>query len=251
MAIRTILIDDEADARFALRNFLQTYCEDVEILDEATTVVRALEIIPQLEPDLVFLDVRLSPGSGFDILKRLDSTPFAVIFVTAYDEYALRAIRFSALDYLLKPIDPDELEAAVEKVRQGLTQEKTEPDPRISLFKSQLQMPQQEGRIVLPTMDGFVLRDVKSIVRCEAERNYTHFYFVDGSKMLIPKTLKVYDELLTALGFYRVHQSHLLNLQQIVEYKRRKKGGIAHLSNGEEIPVSESRKDGFMQHFLK
>ncbi|MEL7531074.1 MAG: LytTR family DNA-binding domain-containing protein [Bacteroidota bacterium] len=251
MTIRTLIIDDEADARFALRNYLQTYCEEVEILEEIATVERALAVIPQHEPDLVFLDVRLSPGSGFDILERLDATPFAVIFVTAYDEYALRAIRFSALDYLLKPIDPDELEAAVGKVRQGLNQNKAEADPRISLFKSQLQMPQQEGRIVLPTMEGFVVRDVKSIVRCEAERNYTHFFFVDGSKMLIPKTLKVYDELLCDLGFFRVHQSHLLNLKQIVEYKRRKKGGIAHLINGEEIPVSESRKEGFMQHFLR
>ncbi|MEM6343103.1 MAG: LytTR family DNA-binding domain-containing protein [Bacteroidota bacterium] len=251
MAIRTLLIDDEADARFALRNYLHTYCEDVEILEEVATVERAVAVIPQLEPDLVFLDVRLSPGSGFDILERLSATPFAVIFVTAYDEYALRAIRFSALDYLLKPIDPDELEAAVEKVRHSLKQAKTEADPRISLFKSQLQRPQQEGRIVLPTMEGFIVRDVKAILRCEAERNYTHFFFLDGSKMLIPKTLKVYEGLLSALGFYRVHQSHLLNLQQIVAYKRRKKGGMAHLTNGEEIPVSESRKEGFMQHFLQ
>ncbi|MEL6589362.1 MAG: LytTR family DNA-binding domain-containing protein [Bacteroidota bacterium] len=251
MMIKTILVDDEADARFTLKAYLQSYAEEIDILAEVGTVERALAVIPQLEPDLVFLDIRLSPGSGFDILSRLDTVSFAVIFVTAYDEYALRAIQFSALDYLLKPVDPDLLDQAITKVRRRLEKETSAQDPRLSLLQTQLQLPKQEGRLVLPTMEGFIVKDIKRIIRCEAERNYTHFYFADRTKMLVPRTLKVYDELLSPLGFCRVHQSHLLNLQQIEEYKRRKKGGIAILAQGQEIPVSESRKEGFLQQFLK
>lgn len=247
--VRTIIVDDEEDARVTLSNYLNTYCKTVEIIAVADSVSSGLAAIESHKPDLVMLDVRLSPGSGFDILEQVPEINFEVIFVSAYDEYAMKAIRFSALDYLLKPVDIDDLKVAIEKVSG-----KQPPDSRkiqYEIFKENLNsLNEQFGRIVLPTLEGFVVVEVKTIVRCEADRNYTQIFFLNGKKAVIPRTLKVYEELLSNLGFFRVHQSHLINLQQVVEYKRRKKGGIAILKDDNEIPVSESRKDAFMQQFL-
>lgn len=247
--IRTLIIDDETDARFTLRSHLENFCQGVEIIAEAQDVAGGVAAIRKHRPELVFLDIRLSPGSGFDILERIETIDFHVVFVTAYDEYAMRAIRFSALDYLLKPVGIEELQNALAKLRQQ--QDDPLGDLRYKIFQENLSAINKEfSRIVLPTMEGFIVQDVKEIIRCEADRNYTHFFLENGKKVVIPRTLKTYDELLSSLGFYRVHQSHLINLKQIVEYKRRKKGGIAILKDGMEVPVSESRKDGFMKRFL-
>ncbi|MEM7371506.1 MAG: LytTR family DNA-binding domain-containing protein [Bacteroidota bacterium] len=247
--IRTLLIDDEADARFTLRNQLAMSCPEIEIVGEAHSVETALNAIAQYEPELIFLDVRLSPGSGFDILKQVSEITFDVIFVTAYDAYAMQAIRFSALDYLLKPVDPEELREAVDKLsaKKGGEEEAV----RYEVFKDNLEARNEQfDRIVLPTLEGFLVQEVQEIIRCEADRNYTHFFLQGKKKQVIPRTLKVYDELLGGLGFYRCHQSHLINVKQVREYKRRKKGGIAFLHDGTEIPVSESRKEGFIQQFM-
>ncbi len=247
--IRALIIDDEEDARFTLRNALENYCQNVQVLGEARDVAGGVKALQEMDPDLVFLDIRLSPGSGFDILEQLPEIRFQVIFVTAYNEYAMRAIRFSALDYLLKPVDIAELQQALERMR---TQQQ---DPlgrlRYKIFQENLRaMNETYSRIVLPTMEGFLVQEVKEIIRCEADRNYTHFFLLNGKKTVIPRTLKTYDELLSQLGFCRVHQSHLVNLKQITEYKRRKKGGVALLRDGTEIPVAESRKDAFIERFL-
>ena len=218
-------------------------------MGEAHSIETGLNAIAQYEPELVFLDVRLSPGSGFDILKQLPEIEFEVIFVTAYDSYAMQAIRFSALDYLLKPVDPEELREAVDKI----TTQKVEGEEQVryEVFKDNLNARnEQYDRIVLPTLEGFVVQEVQEIIRCEADRNYTHFFLENKRKQVIPRTLKVYDEMLRELGFFRVHQSHLINLKRVKEYKRRKKGGIAILQDGTEIPVSESRKAGFVQQFM-
>ncbi|MEZ4776142.1 MAG: LytTR family DNA-binding domain-containing protein [Bacteroidia bacterium] len=246
--IRALIIDDEEDARVILRSYLSMYCEMVEVVGEADGVKTGLNAIQTLKPDLVFLDVRLSPGSSFDILQQLEELNFDIIFTTAYDEYAVRAIRFSAIDYLLKPVDVDELVKAVGKAGEKKREEGRKI--RYDIFKENLGiLNEQFGRIVLPTMDGFVVVEVKNIVRCEADRNYTQFFFVDGKKTTIPRTMKVYEELLSNLGFFRAHQSHLINLQQVTAYKRRKKGGIAILQDHTEVPVSENRKDEFIERF--
>lgn len=246
--IRTILIDDEEDSRIILKNYLAIYCPEVEVIAEANGVASGLESIQDYQPELVFLDVRLSPGSSFDILQQVSEINFEIIFVTAYDAYAVRAIRFSAIDYLLKPVDVDELVKAVSKAGEKLKQDGTHV--RYEIFKENLNvLNEQFGRIVLPTMEGFIVAEVRNIVRCEADRNYTKFIFADGKQMMIPRTLKIYDELLSQQGFFRVHQSHLVNIQQVTEYKRRKKGGIAILRDQTEIPVSENRKDRFIDHF--
>ncbi|MEL6673432.1 MAG: LytTR family DNA-binding domain-containing protein [Bacteroidota bacterium] len=244
--LRTLLVDDEEDARFMVRTYLEKFCPQVDVIGEAHSVETALRAIQQDEPDLVLMDVRLSPGSGFDVLEQLPEVNFATIFITAHDEYAMRAIRFSALDYLLKPVDVEELAAAIEKARP-----REEADLRMDIFRENLRHPSDHfDRIVLPTMEGFIVQEVKDILRCEADRNYTHVILINGKKMVIPRTLKTYDELLSRLGFFRTHQSHLVNLKQVAEYKRRKKGGIAILKDRTEIPVSDSRKDGFIESFL-
>lgn len=248
--LRTILIDDEEDARVILRSFLESHCPQVEIIGEADSVKSGIELIQSASPDLVFLDVRMSPGTGFDVLEGVEEVNFQTIFVTAHDEYAVRAIRVSALDFLLKPVDIEELISAVEKVSQEGTS--TTEDVRYQVIKEELAQPSsQTGRMVLPTQEGFQVVATESIVRCEADRNYTIFWFDTGKKVLIPKTLKFYEELLTPSGFFRIHQSHLVNLSYIVEYKRRKKGGIIFLKDKLELPIAESRKMNFQRMFLR
>jgi two-component system LytT family response regulator len=241
--IKAILIDDEENARITLGGLLDGFCPEVKVVAEAETVEKGIAAILEHEPDLVFLDIRLNPGSGFDVLDALDSIDFEVIFVTAYNEYAIRAIRFSALDYLQKPVDVDDLVAAVDRLKEKQKEDKTAL--QFEIFKDALNA--QYGRIVLPTLEGFVVVELKEIIRCEADRNYTHFFLHPNRKLTISRTLKVYDELLGENGFVRIHQSHLINLAQIREYKRRKKGGIIFLADGTELPVSESRKDELMR----
>lgn len=251
MRLSTLLIDDEADARAVLRAHLQKHCPEVEVAAEAASVKAAIEAIDHHQPDLVFFDVRMTPGTGFDVLEGVAAVNFHTIFVTAHDEYAVRAIRVSALDFLLKPVDPDELVAAVEKVRQVANSRSRKADVRYEVFREEmLRSGNQTGRMVLPTQEGFQVVNIDSIVRCEADRNYTRFWFENGQKALISRTLKSYEELLVPSGFFRIHQSHLVNLSYIVEYKRRKKGGILFLRDGTELPVSETRKMSFQQIFL-
>ena len=248
--IRTIIIDDEEDSRVILRNYLEMYCDGIEVVGEGEGVNSGVDLIKTQKPELVFLDVKLSPGSGFDVLQQLPEVEFEVIFVTAYDEYAVKAIRFSAIDYLQKPIDVDELIRAVKKAQEKILSLDEGSKLRYQIFKENLNTGSDNyGRIVLPTMEGFVVVDVNTIQRCEADRNYTVFYFLDQKKVVIPRTLKIYDELLSSMGFFRCHQSHLINLKQVIEYKRRKKGGIAILEDNTEIPVSETNKTRFMEQF--
>jgi len=219
------------------------YCEHVQVVGEADTVKHAIKVIQEAQPDLLFLDIRLNPGSGFDVLQQLEEINFELIFVTAYGEYAIRAIRFSALDYLQKPIDVDELQAAVTRMIEK--RQSTPQGLQLEVFRDALNA--QYGRIVLPTLEGFVVVELNQIIRCEADRNYTHFWLEDAKKLTISRTLKVYEELLDESGFVRIHQSHLVNIAHIREYKRRKKGGILLLADRSELPVAESRKEKLMR----
>lgn len=249
--LRTILVDDEEDARVILSSYLDTYCPEVEIIARASGMDEAVRLIDDLQPELVFLDVKMHPGTGFDVLEQVTFTSFQTIFITAYDEYAVRAIKVSALDFLLKPIDSEELVAAVEKVRSRVDSTGSS-DVRYQIARDEFAGdPAGHGRMVLPTQEGFQVVDIESIVRCEADRNYTIFWFEDGNKALISRTLKFYEELLSGSGFFRIHQSHLLNLSFIVEYKRRKKGGIVILKDRTELPVAETRKMNFQKMFLR
>ena len=235
--IRAVIIDDIAEARGVLKKDIQTYCSNIEVIGEAEGVVSGAKLIKELKPDLVFLDIQMQDGSGFDLLAILSDTKFKLIFTTASDQYAVKAFKFSAVDYLLKPIDPDELMAATQRIDA-----QNEPTNRISLLKENLEQPK---RIALNTLDKIHIAQVDEILRCESSVNYTTFFFVDGTKLLVTKTLKEFNTLLDGHGFIRVHQSHLINTQFIREFS--KSTGTLVLKDGTNVPVSTRKKQVLME----
>ncbi|MEM8526012.1 MAG: LytTR family DNA-binding domain-containing protein [Bacteroidota bacterium] len=236
--ITAIIVDDEANNRENLRLALQTYCKEIEIVGEADSAITALDVIQDKQPELVFLDISMPLGDGFQLLESLPKIDFDIIFVTAYDQYAIRAIKFCAIDYLLKPIDALELKKAVNRVLINQSQKREQQ--KVQLLMANMQ--QQQQKIALPQSDHVEFVAVSEIIRCEGEKNYTWFYLQDGRKLLVSQTLKEYVELLEDAQFFRVHQSHLINLNQIAKYSRRD-GGFVTMSNSSRIPVARSRKD--------
>ena len=248
--LKTIIIEDEESGRETLRNYLQKYCPQVEILEECPDIKDGKMAIDKHQPDLVFLDVEMPFGNAFDLLEQLAEINFEIIFVTAYSQYAIKAINYSASYYILKPIDIEELEKAVEKVIEKIEQKNkggNQLQTRILLENIQAEQNRYK-KIVLPVLDGFDVANVNDIIRCEANDNFTNFYFIDGSKKVICRTLKFYDEVLQDAGFIRVHRSHLINTQYIKSYKKGK-GGIVIMSDNSHIDVSASKKQELMNWF--
>lgn len=243
--IRGIIIDDEPDSRSAISNILRLYCNNIEIAGEAGSVSEGLSLIAGEKPDVVFLDIQMNDGTGFDLLEMVKEIAFQIIFVTAYDQYALRAIKFSALDYILKPVDPQQLISAVEKIRLRPA-EFDEVTQKLNIL---LRNKNGFERITLPTLDGYNFVDIKDIIRCEAESNYTRFHFNTGKKVLVTRTLKEFEEYLAPLNFYRVHQSHLVNLKYVDQYIKGD-GGTVIMIDGAQVEVSRRRKEGFLALML-
>ncbi len=244
--LRTLIIDDEAKPRKALNNLIDYYCKDVLIVGEAFDVVSGREAIAKFEPDLVLLDVEMPDGTGFDLLKSLDDIDFKVIFITAHEQYALKAIKFSALDYLLKPVSPDELVEAIHKAERS---KKEELNVKLNAFNENFRRQEQlPSKIVLNTSNNIYVIDIADIIRCESDQNYTRI-FVKGREMIIvSRTLKEFDEILSEQGFFRVHQSHLINLVYIDHYEKGL-GGTLVMKNKTRIPVSSRRKERFLRLF--
>ena len=239
--MRTVLIDDMATARESLRNDLKTYAPDIQIIGEAKGVVEGAKLIRQEKPDVVFLDIQMKDGSGFDLLEILGETPFHLVFTTAHDGFAIKAFRFSAIDYLLKPIDPDELKEALAKIRQ------TTPTPaeNVQALLNNVQE-KKHTRLALHTMEKIHVVHVKDILRCESSANYTIFHFTDKRQLLVTKTLKEFDKLLSGQGFMRVHQSHLVNSEYIKEFVKTD-GGYLIMSDSDSVPVSSRKRSEVMQ----
>lgn len=239
--LTAVIIDDENNARELLAGLLRLYCPDITIVGEADGVVSGIETINRLEPDVVFLDIQMPDGTGFDLLKQFASINFKYVFVTAYQEFAIRAFKFSAIDYILKPIDPSDLIVAVDKLQHSLLAEET--NKKFVAFIDNIQWHEEDPqKIVLRTTDSVIVAEKDSIVRCESENNYTLFNFIDRPNVLVSKTLKEYEELLTPSGFFRVHQSHLVNMKFVASYKRYPESYVT-LTNGEHIPVSVRKRD--------
>jgi two-component system, LytTR family, response regulator len=239
--IRAIIIDDEKKARETIRNMVGLYCKNTEIIGEAGNIKTAAELIHDLKPDLVFLDIRMPQGSGFDLLMKLEHIDFRVIFITAYAEYAIKAFKFSAIDYLLKPVNPDELVAAVNKVQTLV--EKENLNLRLEAFMSNMDnIARDIKKIVLRTSDSIHVVNIRDIIRCEADGNYTCFYLLNEKKILVSNTLKEYDEMLTPYRFFRTHQSHLVNIDHIEKYDK-KAGGVLVMKDRSEVPVSVRKKE--------
>ncbi len=247
--LKVIIIDDEKEACELLESYAKSLSpENLELLGRAHTVESGAQLIEATQPDLVFLDVKLSPGSGFDILNHFEHIDFQVIFTTAHQEYAVKAIRFAAIDFLLKPIDIHEFEAAISRAREKIATDTQ--NGRMEVFKEILSNSKASfSRIVLPTIDGFIIEKTDEILFCKADGNYTHFHLRNGQKMVVSKTLKTFESILRDQGFFRGHISYLINIEQIKSFKRHKKGGAIFLNDGTEIPLSESRKKEFMQIF--
>ena len=253
--IRSIIIDDEEKSRKLLANMLEEYCENIMIVASVESVESAVNSIKQFQPDLVFLDIVMPGEDGFSLLTKLDEIKFEVIFTTAYGEYAIKALRENALDYLLKPIDVEELRNAVNRARKKIshrsnTIETTIGEKMTRLLEKYHSLNIQADKIGIPTENGLIFISINDIALCKAEGNYTEIYFVDTvKKEVVSKTLKEFEKLLESYNFLRVHRSYLINLNNIKEYHRSNQtteldatGGCIVLINGLTVPVSKGRR---------
>ncbi len=236
--IKAILIDDIEQARITLKKDLEVYAGDVEVIAEAGGVVEGARLLRTLQPDVVFLDIQMQDGSGFDLLDILPDIPFKIIFITASDAHAIKAFRYAAIDYLLKPVDPDELVASIDKLRREQVNENAKYKLLNESLKNHLK---PHTKLALHTQEKIHVADIQDIIRCESNVNYTEFFFRDGKKLLVTKTLKEFEDLLTDHGFFRVHQSHLVNTKFIREFIKAD-GGSIMMANGQTVPVSTRKR---------
>jgi two-component system LytT family response regulator len=243
--IKAIIIDDEKTSRDALAGLLKRYCPQVEILDQADGVESAKEVIKKHEADVLFLDIQMPDGSGFKLLEEVGEELSAyVIFTTAFDQFAIKAIKYSALDYLLKPILVEELIASVKKLERMKDSGETQGNMRV-LIENVHQKDKEPKKIVLSTSDGVFVIEVNDVIRCQSDNYYSIFHFTNGKHLLISKTLKESEELLQDRNFFRPHKSHLINIKHIKTYIKAKSTII--LSDGTEIPVSRRKKEKVME----
>jgi len=243
MKLKSIIVDDEANSRKILRNYLFKYCPSVEIIGEAENVDQALSLIRNHSADLVFLDVEMPYGNAFDLLDKVGDKSFETVFVTAYDHYALDALNAHASYYLMKPVSIDELIKAVDYVAEVKTREAA-LDNQILSTKTKI----VEGKITIPQQDGFEILNTSEILYCKADDNYTEIYLKNQKKKLVSKTLKYFEDALTDMGFARIHKSYLVNVNEIIKYVKGK-GGSVILSSGKEIGVSGSKKAKLLSYF--
>ncbi len=238
--MRAIVVDDESGARSYLVNLLENYIKDIEIVGEADGVENGKKLIAEKKPDLLFLDVQMQDGTGFDLLAGIDRSNLQVIFVSAHDYFAITAIKFSAVDYLVKPVEPIELQKAVEKIRQQKSL--TEVQKKLDLLLSNVN---KIEKIALPSLNGIEFVKLDDIVRCEAESNYTVFYLINGEKIVVSKTLKDYEDILSRNNFFRIHKSVIINIKYLKKYIKGD-GGTVIMEDGSELVVSRRRKDDFL-----
>jgi two-component system, LytTR family, response regulator len=239
--ITAIIIDDERNSRDSLRKLIERYCPQVQVIAEADGCQSGIEVIRNHNPDVVFLDVQMSDGSGFNLLEALGIVYFEVIFITAYDQYAIQAIRFSALDYLLKPVIPEELENAVQTLTR--VKERRMVNKKIDVLLDSIKHPEKHpGKLVLHTADKIHVVDTTSIVHCESDDYYTRLYLNDGKQIMISKTLKEVEEMLKDFPFIRTHKSHLVNTAYIRSFDK-DSGGALILEGGIRIPVARRKRD--------
>jgi len=247
--INAIIVDDEETSRITLSKLVEMYCPEVQVLELCDSVGSAKKAIEKSGPDLVFLDVEMPYRNGFALLEEIKSPGFNVIFTTAYNHYAIKAIKYSALDYLLKPIDGDELTRAIDKIRKQQS-DKTKLMPDFELLLSNLQAKGKSVRIAIPTFDGLQMVNAEEIVKCTASESYTEIVLSKGSKLLVSRILKEYEELLSDLNFFRVHNSCLINLSHVVKYVKGD-GGYVIMSNGDSVEVSRRKKNELLNKLTR
>lgn len=240
--MQSIIVEDKAYIRKGLLNLLELIETDVRVVGECESVKEAVIVANACKPELIFLDINLTDGNAFEFLEQTKHLEFKVIFITAYEEFALKALKMGAVDYLLKPVDIEELKIALDKVKQLSV---TEQKQKISVAKKVWQ--NQDDKLILSLQDSFQVVDLNELMYCESDKGYTTFYCNDGKKHLVSKTLKEFEERLTNANFTRPHQSFMVNLKFIDKYD---KSGVIHLKNGKKIPVSSRKKEQFVTAFL-
>ncbi|MEP0212474.1 MAG: LytTR family DNA-binding domain-containing protein [Cellulophaga sp.] len=242
MKLNAIIVEDEANSREILTNYLTKYCPTVHLLGEAASIKEGLELIKKHQPDLIFLDVEMPFGNAFDLLDQVPNRTFETVFVTAYNQYAMDALNSHAAYYLMKPINIDELIKAVEYVGEIRSKENALEDQILQPKTNKI-----DGKITLPQQDGFQVLNVADILFCKADDNYTEIY-LENKKILVSKTLKYFEEAMADFPFARIHKSYLVNVNSIAKYKKGK-GGSVVLHNGKELLVSASKKKELLSYF--
>jgi two-component system LytT family response regulator len=241
--IKALVIDDENRTRDLIAKMINSFGLNIEAISAGESVVSGLKAIEEHTPDIVFLDIQMPDGTGFDLLRSIPNKTFEVIFITAHEEFAIKAIKFSALDYILKPIDADELKAAVERAVKSIGNKKEES--QFDALQLNIQ-PNQKRRLVLKTQESVHVVELDSIIRCESERNYTSFFLINGKKIVVSKTLKDYEILLAGHNFLRVQQSHLINLDFVSRYDKIN-GGTIVMKDDSEVPLSPAKREIFFK----
>ena len=246
--LRTIIIDDEAHVRESLTEMLKIHCPNVKVVGEAEGVKTGVKSILKRHPDLILLDIKMKDGTGFDLLEKIDNIDFNIIFITAYDQYAIKAIKFSALDYLLKPVESVELVEAVNKA-ESITV--NEVNTQLSTLATNLQTDDQSKKnIILKTFDNIYLVKVRDIEYIESDSRYSTVYLESGEKVIVSTTLKYYHELLKDFGFYRVHKSFLIKLAHISRFEKAE-GGYVVLNGDRRVPVASRKREELLELFEK
>lgn len=241
--LRAVIIDDEKKAGEAIRLALEIYCENVEVIGDADGVQSGFNLINRTSPDLVLLDIKMQDGSGFDLLKKFSEPEFIPIFITAYNHYAIKAFKYSALDYLVKPVDPDELVQAVDRAEKYT--EKKDIITKIEALNANISEKLSEPKkIVLKTEQSIFIVDVSDIVNCESDGNYTTVYTKNDKKIVVSKLIKEFEQLLKNNNFFRIHQSHLINLNCLSSYD--KQTAYVIMTNSKKLPVSTRKKSLFI-----
>ena len=247
--VRTVLIDDETDSIRVLQRLLNAYCPEVEVIGTADGVETALNLIQMARPDLVFLDIEMTHGNAFDLLNQLQPITSQIIFVTAFDNYAIRAFKYSALDYLLKPVDIDDLREAVKRAATKV-QGKNFLDQMETLLYNMETFQLSQQKMAVPTLTGLVFVPIKDILRFEANGSYTTIYLTSKEEIIATRNIKEYEDLLPAAIFCRVHNSHIINLHKIQKYHKGR-GGYVIMEDGSNIEVASRRREEFLRRLLK
>jgi len=244
MEIKALIVDDEERGIVALKQLIEKYCEDIVVEGTAMNVADAEKLIIKTQPDVVFLDIEMPGGNGFQLLEKFEEISFDIIFVTAYHEYALKAIKFAALDYLLKPVKIAELQTAVARLKKKHADGMNDKE-KYSFFKNMVNDPNPFKKIILSTMDGYFPIRFEEVIYCKADDSYTHFYLSGNKHYVVSRNLKEFEEMLTPYHFYRIHKSYLVNLNHI-ERISKADGATVIMSNQDELPVSIRKKEEFI-----
>ena len=246
--LKTVIIDDDYVSRMVLREMLLKFLDNIEILGEAGSVEEGVKLIEETGPELVLLDISMPDGTGFDLLDKLKSISFKLIFITAYSEYAVKAFKYSAIDYIVKPLVVEEFTKAIMRIPQ---MPKIDNHIRVKTLKDNLFSPDDNNNntIALPETNGFAIVRVEQIIRCEGKRNYTRILFKDDTEKVVSRTLLEFEHLLAPLGFVRIHRSHLVNLYNVVRYLKTN-GGLVELKTGELLKVSPKHKEELLNRLL-